>query len=334
MTDTTTTIAGLDIAVGSRERRRDEIVRIARAADEAGAGAIWVTESMGRDAFSILTELALTTSRIALGTGIVNVYSRTPTALAQAAASLLELMGTRTLNLGLGTSGRALVEGYHGVPYQRPVARLAETVRVLDTAFSTGKLPPDGTVFPLGGLPLGIDADRDRLRLYVAGLTPRTLEVTGAYADGWLPIWPSRSGRGGALRAVETAAEAAGRPRPAVAGYLYTVVGAEPGPLRATLAWYIAANGTAYRRLFESYGFGEQVERICGLWAAGDRDLARRAVTDEMLDDSTLRGAPTEVLRQAAAFRRAGVDRPVLRLPGQVSTGDCLRMITALAGTT
>ncbi|PXY24713.1 LLM class flavin-dependent oxidoreductase [Prauserella muralis] len=329
-----TTVADLDIAVGGRERERGEIVQIARAAEEAGMGAFWVTESIGRDAFSILTELALTTRRIALGTGIVNVFSRAPATLAQAAASLLELMGPRTLNLGLGTSGRALVERYLGVPFQRAVTRLGETVRAIDTAFTTGKLPADGEVFSLAGYPLGIAADRSRLRLYVAGHSRRTLDVTAAHADGWLPIWPSRSGRGGHLQALDLAAEAAGRRRPAVAGYIYGLVGGDPvdvAPLRATLAWYVAANGTAYRRLFDGYGFGAETERICQLWDAGERDRARAAVTDEMLGDTTLHGSPAEVLRQAGAFRRGGVDRPILRLPGQLAADDCVRMIADVA---
>ncbi|MCQ0017010.1 LLM class flavin-dependent oxidoreductase [Actinomadura madurae] len=79
----------------------------------------------------------------------------------------------------------------------------------------------------------------------------------------------------------------------------------------------MAANGTAYRRLFERYGFADEVARIRELWAAGKRDLARAAVSDEMLSDTTLRGTPAAVLRQAAEFRRAGIDRPVLRLPGR-----------------
>nr|WP_308207839.1 LLM class flavin-dependent oxidoreductase [Actinomadura madurae] len=175
-------------------------------------------------------------------------------------------------------------------------------------------------MFSHTGLSLGITTDRARLRLYVAGLTPKTIEVTAAHADGWLPIWPSRTGRGGQLADLGKAAVTAGRPMPAVAGYIYGVVGAErelSRHLRATLAWYVAANGTAYRRLFERYGFADEVARIRELWAAGKRDLARAAVSDEMLSDTTLRGTPAAVLRQAAEFRRAGIDRPVLRLPGR-----------------
>ncbi|WP_166459298.1 LLM class flavin-dependent oxidoreductase [Amycolatopsis pithecellobii] len=330
-----TSIADLDIAIGGRERPREDIALIAGAADQLGVGTVWVTEGVGRDAFSLLTELALRTTRIGLGTGIVNVFSRTPTALAQAAASLLELMGTRTFNLGLGTSGRGLVEDYHGIPFERPVTRMKETIGALDRVFTTGSLPVGGAEFRFGGLALGVPTDRARLRLYVAGLTEKTLEVTGTVADGWLPIWPSRRESGQQVGVIRKAATAANRPMPTVAGYLYGAVGTEPAlaaHLRANLAWYVAANGTAYRRLFERYGYADEVDRICRLWTTGERERARRAVTDEMLADCTLLGEPAEVLRQAGAFRDAGVDRPVLRLPKQVPATDCVRMLTELAG--
>jgi len=226
------------------------------------------------------------------------------------------------------------VQDYHGVPFERPVTRLREAVTAIDQAFSTGSLPTGGAVFELGGFPLGVDADRSRISLYVAGLTDKTLELTGTHADGWLPIWPSLSGSAEQLRALEKAAASAHRPRPAVAAYLYGVVGSAPrlfDHLRATLAWYVAANGTAYRRLFERYGYVDEVARISELWAAGRRDRARLAVTDAMLADCTLHGEPSEVLRQASRFRSAGITRPVLRLPGQLAAADCVRMLTALA---
>ncbi|MGW4131910.1 LLM class flavin-dependent oxidoreductase [Amycolatopsis japonica] len=330
-----TSIADIDIAIGGRERPREDIVLIAEAADRLGVGAVWITEGVGRDAFSLLTELALRTERIGLGTGIVNVFSRTPTALAQAAASLIELMGTRTFNLGLGTSGRGLVQDYHGIPFERPVTRMRETIAALDRVFTTGSLPVGGTEFGFGGLALGIPTDRARLKLYVAGLSEKTLEVTGTIADGWLPIWPSRRASAEQIEVIRKAATAANRPMPAVAGYLYGAVGTEPAlaaHLRANLAWYVAANGTAYRRLFDRYGYADEVARICLLWTTGERERARRAVTDEMLADCTLLGEPADVLHQAGAFRDAGIDRPVLRLPKQIPAVDCVQMLAALAG--
>jgi alkanesulfonate monooxygenase SsuD/methylene tetrahydromethanopterin reductase-like flavin-dependent oxidoreductase (luciferase family) len=327
-------IADLDVAIGGNERSRSDAVLLARVADSLGIGNLWVTEGTGRDAFSVLTEMALATDRIGLGTGIVNVFSRTPSALAQATASVMELMGNRRFNLGLGTSGKLLMEKFHGIGFDRPVTRMQETVQIIDQVFTTGRLPTGGDVFDLGGLPLGIPVERDRLRIFVAGLSPRTLEVTGRFADGWLPIWPSIARGKETVETVRAAAREAGRPQPIVAGYLYGGVGSGTeihNSVRATLAWYVAANGTAYRALFERYGYGEEVARICDLWSAGDREAARRSVDEAMLADTTLTGEPAEFLAAVGRFIDAGIDRPVLRLPKQLSTPACVHMLAALA---
>lgn len=327
-------IHDIDIALGGTDFTRDELMLIARVADELGVGNVYITEGTGRDAFSILTEMALKTTRVGLGTGIVNVFSRTPSALAQSTASVMELMGDRRFNLGLGTSGKLLMQKYHGASFDRPVSRMSETVQIIDTAFRTGNLPDGGDIFPLAGLPLGIDAPRERLRIYVAGLSDRTLDVLGRHADGWLPIWPSIAHGGELLQVIRSAAEDAGRPQPLVSGYLYGGVGNDAGlrqHIRATMAWYLAANGTAYRRLFERYGYQEEVDTICGLWAAGEREEARRRVPDTMLADTALLGEPAAFLEAVDAFIGAGVDRPVLRLLGQLSAAQCVEMLANLA---
>jgi alkanesulfonate monooxygenase SsuD/methylene tetrahydromethanopterin reductase-like flavin-dependent oxidoreductase (luciferase family) len=327
-------IGDIDIAIGTSEFTRTELILIARAADELGVGNVFLTEGTGRDPFSVLTEMALSTRRIGLGTGIVNVFSRTPSALAQCTASVMELMGDRPFHLGLGTSGRQLMQKYHGAAFDRPVSRLQETVQVIDYAFTTGSLPDGGDIFPLGHLPLGIEAPRDRLKILVAGLSPRTLEVTGRYADGWIPIWLSLAHGGQLLRQVESAAAAAGRARPLVAAYFYGGIGPDEdliSQLRATMAWYLAANGTAYRGLFERYGYVSETKTVCDLWSSGDRAAARASVPGYLLDDTTLAGPPSDFLRKADAFIRTGVDRPVLRLLGRLGAARCVQMLGALA---
>jgi alkanesulfonate monooxygenase SsuD/methylene tetrahydromethanopterin reductase-like flavin-dependent oxidoreductase (luciferase family) len=332
---TVRSIEGIDIALGSTDFTRSELMLIARVADQLGVGTIYVTEGTGRDTFSVLNEMALKTERAGLGTGIVNVFSRTPTALAQAAASVLELMGDRRFRLGLGTSGRGLMEKFHGVRFDRPVTRLRETIQIIDHAFRTGRLPDGGEIFPVSPLRLGIAAPRERLSLYVAGLSDRTLRVTGRYADGWLPIWPSLAHGAELFDQLGRAAAEAGRPRPRISAFLYGGVGSGAeltGHVRSTLAWYVAANGTAYRRLFERYGYQDEVRRICDLWDSGDRPGARAAVPDHLLADTTLLGEPREFFAAAEKFHAIGVDRPVLRLPGQLSAAECVAMLARLAG--
>lgn len=323
-----------DIALGTDERGRDDLVRIAHRADDLGVRALWLTEGVGRDVFTVLSQIALATDRIQLGTGIVNVFARTPTMIAQSTASVLEVMGGRNFNLGLGTSGKGLVEKAYGVGFDRPVTRLTETVRIVDAIFLDHETPQRLTVLQTQPFPFGVAADRDRLRIYVAGLGSRSLRVTGQHADGWLPIWPSVR-HFDALRAeVERAAADARRPRPEVVGYAYGVVGEDERSrriVRDTLAWYIAANGSAYRHLFERYGYVDEVRRIGKLWADGRRDEARQAVPDDMLDDTSIVGAPDQFLAQVGRIAAAGVDRVVWRVPRQIATDEVLTMLDQLS---
>lgn len=324
----------LDLALGTDERSRDDLTQIVLRAEHAGVRGAWFTEAVGRDVFTVLTSIALATERVELGTGIVNVFARTPTMIAQSAASVLEVMAGRRFNLGLGTSGKRLIENAYGVAFDRPVTRLAETVRVVDTIFRQATTPEPMTVMRTRSFPFGLAAERDRLRIFVAGLGPRSLRVTGELGDGWLPIWPSARHFGRLRSELDGYAIDAQRPLPVVAAYVYGAVGASGKDRRAvrdTLAWYVAANGTAYRRLFERYGYGEVVGGVAELWAAGRRDDARAAVPDTLLDDTALLGSAQNVLEQVRRLETSGVDRVVWRVPRQLPTPDVLAMIDDLA---
>lgn len=323
----------LDMAIGSDGLTRDEIVSVAVAAEHAGLKNFWVTEGTGRDAFSVLTSVALATQRIGLGTGIVNIFARTPTATAQAAASLMELMGDRTFNLGLGASGKALIEKFHGIPFEHPMARMQEFIQIVDQIFKTGKVPAEGTVFKTQDVKTGVRADRSRLKIFVAGLTPRTIQITGEYADGWLPIWPSKSRGMEALATLRSAAEGAGREMPTVAAYIYGVVSDDPKLVqlvRGTLAWYLAANGVAYRNMFNRMGYEREANEICDLWTEGKRDEARQIVNQEMLEDTSLFGDVQQFEQSVQEFRAAGIDRPILRFPEGTPMQDILNMLGKL----
>lgn len=325
----------VDLALSVSDLPIEELLAVARTADELGYGCLWLAEGVGPDVFSTLTRVATNTDRLELGTGIVNVYTRTPTTIALAADTVLTALGDRRFHLGLGASGKGLIEKFHGIPHDRAIARVRDAVRIVDSVFATGQLPEGVETFALQpGLAIPVDAGRDRLRILVASLGPRSVQMTGEVADGWLPIWLSTSRGQSRLDQVVNAAAAAGRPRPTVAAYIYAVVSESPediGHLRSTLAWYIAANGTAYARLFRDYGYTDEVDAITGRWAADDRAGAKGAVGDALLADCTLAGDPEVVRAGLQRFRAFGVDRPVLRFPRQLSAADCIHMLERLA---
>lgn len=312
----------IHVALGTDSMSRDDLVRIARCADDAGFRGLWLTEALGRDAFGVLTQVALATGRLELGTGIVNVFGRSPATLAQSAAGLSEVAGGRRVNLGIGTSGRALVEGFHAVAFDRPVARLRDYVRIVRSALATGELDVEtSTVHPhtfrLGVRPAG------PVDVFVAALTPASQEVT-AEADGWLPIWFDER---------EITGSPAGRGR--IAAYYYTSVDRDGQTardhVRRSAAWYLAANGTAYANLFRRRGYADEVDRVVELWAAKDRAGARVAVPDEVVDRTAMAGTPAEVLAHLRSVLDAGVTDPVLRFPDDLTADRVQAMLTTLA---
>src|SRR5919106_2258752 len=159
-----------------------------RLADEPGVDTVWVPEAWGRDCFTILTLFARATQRIQLGTGIVNIYSRTPAALAQHFATLDELSHGRMI-IGLGTSGHRVIEHWHGIPFQPSLTRLREYVDIIKMIFAGEPLHYTGTVFNLQrGFRLRFQPVRSSMPIYIASLTPKSVAQTAAIADGWMPV--------------------------------------------------------------------------------------------------------------------------------------------------
>ncbi len=318
------TVSRTHVGLGTDALPRDDVVRIAQTAEELGYRGLWLTEATGRDVFGMLAQVAQATSRIELATGIVNVFGRSPAALAQSAAGLSRIAGGRPIHLGIGTSGRALVEGFHGVPFDRPVARLRDYVRILRSALTTGELAVDGTTvvsphtFRLGELPAG------PVDVVVAALTPASQRVA-AEADGWLPIWLDE-------RELTESPASGGR----VAAYYYASIDAgDPGAaeqeVRRSAAWYIAANGTAYANLFRRRGYGEEVDRVIELWRTHDRDGARAAIPADIIARTTMAGTPVAVHARLGKVLAAGVTDPVLRFPDDLDAGRVQEMLTELS---
>src|SRR5437588_7921862 len=164
-----------------------DALELTQRAEARGFDSVWMPEAYGTDAISILGALAARTERIRLGTGIVNVFSRTPALLAQTAATLDLISGGRFI-LGLGTSGYQVVTGWHGMAFDRPLLRMRETIAIVRQVLRRDRLLFDGQVFQLDkGLKLLAHPVRETVPIYLATLTPGGLRLTGELADGWIP---------------------------------------------------------------------------------------------------------------------------------------------------
>src|SRR6185503_1677471 len=147
---------------------RRELIECVRTADACGYDSFWMPEAWEREAFTTLTELAVQTERIHLGTGIINVFSRSPALIAMSAATLDEISGGR-FRLGLGTSGARVIENFHGTSYQKPLTRLKETIQIVRALLSGDSIDFSGECFKLSRFKLGFKPIRSDIPIYVAG---------------------------------------------------------------------------------------------------------------------------------------------------------------------
>jgi len=310
------------------------LVEFAQTADRLGYETLWLAEAYSWEAFSQLGWLAGVTKRLKLGTGVVNVFSRSPALLAQSAATIDRLSAGRFV-LGLGTSGPQLVQGWHGVPFEQAVQRLRETVEIVRTVLRRERLVHEGEVFKLrGGIKLVDEPVRPRVPIYLATLTPAGLRLTGEVADGWLGAFVSPAHYAESLgqdlqKGVQQRGAGAG-PLETCAYHSVVVTSdrtAGRDAVRPQLALYIGAMGSRghnfYNQLFRRYGFVEEAERIQRLYLDRERAEAARAVTDAMVDEVTIIGSAPECRERLVELGRVGFSEVALQLtvPGRGPDG-------------
>lgn len=330
----------IGIALGAvHDRPFADVAAFARAAEGSGYEAIFVPEAWGRDAFVTLGALARMTERIGLGTGIVNVYSRTPALLAMAAVTLDELSGGRAI-LGLGTSGQRVVEGWHGVPMARPLRRLRETTEAVRAIVSGSRRGYNGQTLSIApGFAITLARVRDRIPIYHASLTPAAIRQCAEVADGWLPYFASPETLRADAQVIADDLRARSRERGSftIAPYIPVLVSDDPPVARAVLrrhlAFYIGGMGRFYRETVARHGFGDVAEEVRRLWESRDREAAAAAVSDELLDAFAVVGDADRCRARLDDYRAAGADLPIVALPGDVTLAEAERTVRALGET-
>jgi probable F420-dependent oxidoreductase len=290
-------------------------VELARTAErEWGYDAIWLAETNGPDSMSLAGALALATERATLGTAIVPVYNRTPAVLAMTAATLAGLSGDRFV-LGLGSSSHAIVQDWNGVPFERPLLRVRETVAVVRQALAGGKTGFAGETVRSRGLRLGF-APKRPVPIYLAALRERMLELAGEIGDGLIVnLFPVTAMprilaafRRGAARAGRDASRAEVVCRFQVA--VTDDVAAARNLIRLAFAGYVAQ--PVYNAYFRWCGFEAEAAAVAEAFARGDRAASSAAMTDAMIDRIAILGPAARCREQIAGFVAAGVTTPVI----------------------
>jgi F420-dependent oxidoreductase-like protein len=299
--------------------------------EKAGLDTVWVAEAYGFDSPTLMGYLAAKTETIEIGSAILNIYSRTPGALLQTAAGLDNVSGGRAI-LGLGASGPQVIEGFHGVPYSKPLARTAEVIDIIrrglkrepltsDGVFHLPLSKEDGAVTGLGkSLKLLTRPERDSIPIYIAALGPKSVEQAAEIADGWIPhlfhpekahlVWGDALAAGAAKRS-------AGLLPLEINANAMVAIGEGPETkalldfARPIFALYVGGMGARGKNFYNdvavAYGYEKEAAEIQDLYLSGKKKEAEALVPTEWLEAANLVGPASYVKERLAAFREAGV---------------------------
>jgi coenzyme F420-dependent oxidoreductase len=315
----------------------DAIAEQARRAEELGYGRVWLPETWGRDAITVLATIAERTESIGVGASVLPIYSRSPAILGQSAATLQELSGGR-FRLGLGPSGPIVIEKWHGVPYERPLRYTRETVEVVKAVLSGEVVEYDGDFFELTGFRLRCDAPDPAPAVDVSGMGPKAVELAGRFADGWHAIMLTRDGMADRIEDLERGAELGDRDPDGLRVMRTLGCCALPDGGRARhlarqhLAFYVGAMGTFYRDSLIRQGYEDVAHEIADSWAEGDREAAMAAISDELLDDVAAAGTPERARELLAEWEAIdGVDAVSVSFPRGANLEEIDETLEALA---
>ena len=291
-------------------------------AERLGLDVCWVAEAWGADAVAPLGYLAARTERLLLGSGVVQVGTRTPVAIAMAAMTLQHLSGGRFL-LGLGSSGPQVLEGLHGVAFDRPLTRMRETIEIVRAACAGEKIDFHGAShdIPLADArAMRLATDPVSVPIYVASLSPRTLRLTGELADGWLGTSFVPEGASAYFDPLREGLESSGRTLAdldvcqgaevafaADEDELARMVAARKKELAFSLGGMGSASTNFYNDAYSRQGWAAVAAEIRRLWLAGRREDATALVTDEMVLTTTLLGTEDRVRERLGVWRDTGV---------------------------
>lgn len=294
------------------ETRADVVLRLAMRADDAGLDRVDVAEGWTYDATILLAELGLRTARVGLGTSVISAWGRTPGTIAMTAASLQRCAGGR-FTLGIGASSSPLTEGFHGIPFERPVAQLRHTLTTVRALLAGDRLPaPAGDARPLR---LGLLPEAP-VPIALAALSPASIRLAGELADAWVPFLWARSRLADGRALLEEGEARAAAPAPTRASVAVPVaLGPDEASARRLAAWWLSTYATRMgplypRLLADRFGMAAAVRAV--VEAPADE---LPAVAEELAREVTLMGTYDEAADAIAAWFAAGADSVHLVFP-------------------
>ncbi|MBM4439718.1 MAG: LLM class flavin-dependent oxidoreductase [Candidatus Rokubacteria bacterium] len=301
----------------------DEARTYVTEAERLGVDYVWTAEAWGHDAVSPLGFVAALTSRVKLGTAIAQVGTRTPALVAMTAMSLAAMSNDRFI-LGLGVSGPQVIEGWHGIPFDRPLTRMRELTEIVRRAVKGERLRYTGSVYELprpGGEGKALRSaatPRPDIPIYYATLSPKSLEMTGELADGWLGTSFMPEHARVFLDPLEAGAKRAGRALsdidlqvPAGVVAFSDDVEALIAPRKPGLAFTLGAMGSRrhnfYNDAYRRAGYADAAAEVQRLWLDNRREEAAARVPDELVLKTNLLGTEAMIRARLRLYRDAGI---------------------------
>jgi len=271
---------------------------------------LWSSESGGQDGFTTAAMAAAWAPEARLGIAIIPAFTRGPALLAMSAASLAEAAPGRFV-MGIGASSNVIVERWNGIPFEKPYARVRDSVKFMRRALAGEKIDEDYETFSVKGFRLQMSPLEHQPKILVAALREGMLKLAGKVGDGAILNWLSAED----VKQVAPLVHAGGKDKEIVAR-LFVCPTSDANKARAIGRRMIAAYLTVpvYAAFHEWLGRGERLEGLWSHWKAGDRKAALEAIPDEIVDQLIIHGSPDECREHVARYVDAGVDTPVLAI--------------------
>lgn len=299
------------------ETRRTAVLHLADRAEALGYDAFFVAEGWGHDAGVLLAEVATRTRRIALGTGILNIWGRTPATIAMLAASLAEVSADRFV-LGLGAGSPPLAEGLHDIEFTKPVQRLDAVTRQVRRLLEGQRLEPS---VDRGTRPLKLAVTpQAEVPIYLAALGPQSVRLAGEIADGWAPFLLPLSGLDASLQLLREGAARTEphRKLPLVAPCVPTAVSTDPAKALKMASWwvsfYLINMGPLYRETLRRLGHDHAVDDVLAANPTG-RTFNVPETARVLFDELTLSGDAEQAREGLERWYAGGAQMPMVVLP-------------------
>ncbi len=312
---------GVGGAASGRDRDWEDQVDFVVEAERLGADFVWTAEAWGQDAIAPLAYLAARTSRIRLGTGIMQISARTPSMTAMTALTMAAISNDRFV-LGLGASGPQVVEGLQGQAFARPLQRMRETIEIVRLAFAGEKLRYDGVQHQLprpGGEGKALRLSQpgnDKIPIYLATLGPKALELTGEMASGWLGTSFTPEHAEAFLPQLAAGAQKAGKDVKQIdlqvggsvefGDDVERMIAARKPATAFTLGAMGSGKTNFYNDAYKRGGFADAAIEVQRLWLDGKREEAAKRVPDDMVRQAHLLGTEDMVRERIRAYRDCG----------------------------